>query len=93
MTNRISVVPGGKTDVVMAQIGPGPVDPLAGLPGGPFAFAVGGVVPVSVLRPLADFQGDMMKAMRKVYGLSDEQIKQYQDTDVQVERSDAALPL
>ncbi len=79
VSNRVCLAPGGTFDQVLAQVGPAQADLLAGLPGGPFAFAAGGVLPKSLVQRVVDIQLDMMKQMRKAYGLSDEQLTQWSE--------------
>ncbi len=48
---------------------------LAGLPGEPFVFAVGGVISPAAVESLMGFSTEMMKAASELYGLSPEQVE------------------
>ncbi len=86
LTSRIQVSADGKIDRLLAQVKPAKAKLLAGLPGGPFAIAVGSSHVGPVMQPLIDFQTDMlmfdfptgiMKQVRSLYGLTEEQLKQW----------------
>jgi len=77
VTTRIQFTPGGKLAEAMASVRPPKEDLLAGLPGGPFVAAGGGLLPEGAMEGLIRFSADFMKAARGLYGLSDEQAEKF----------------
>jgi hypothetical protein len=64
----------GKVSKALADVKPAEGNLLAGLPGGTFVFAGGGVFPGSLMEGLLSFSATMMKQNSKMYGLSPEQV-------------------
>ena len=74
LSSRTRFTEGGSAAKSLAQIKPAEGDLLAGLPGGPFVFAGGGIIPEALMKGMMDFGMDMMKTMPGVYGLDEEQV-------------------
>lgn len=71
---RVRVMPGRKAAGILAELKPPQRDLLAGLPDGPFVFALAGALPESAGECMMKFSADLMKAMPGIYGLSEEQV-------------------
>ncbi len=74
LTKRLLLVPGGECAKLVAEWHAPKQNLLAGLPDEPFVVAGGGAVTDAMFEQLTKFSFDMMRDMRDVYGLSDEQI-------------------
>ena len=75
-TSRIQLSEGGKIGRMLTQLKPVRINVLAGLPRGPFAFAVGS----TTLQPLIDLRLDAIERSRNVYGLNEEQFKKWKES-------------
>jgi len=73
---RTRLVPGGGLAKMFGSVEKPEGDLLAGLPKGPFFFAVSGAVPEGAMDALMDFSGEMMKAMPKLYGLDEKETEE-----------------
>jgi hypothetical protein len=70
---RAKIVARGEFATALAGVKPAEGNLLAGLPGGAFIFAGGGVMHEDLYRPLMNMSVSMMKKMPEVYGLDAEQ--------------------
>jgi len=70
---RTRFVPGGGVAKMFDSVEKPDGDLLAGLPKGPFFFAVSGAVPEGLMDALMNFSGKMMKAMPQLYGLDEKE--------------------
>lgn len=76
VTKRGRLVPGGSWARTAALVQPAHRNLVAALPTGPFVLAGGGTVPEGIWEPMMALSVDIMKNMRGIYGLSEEQIRQ-----------------
>jgi hypothetical protein len=74
VVERVLVTPGGQAAQVLSQVKPPEGNLLAGLPDGPFVFAVAGVLPKGATQCLLEFSAEIMKAAPGLYGLNAEQV-------------------
>ncbi len=74
VTDRALLVPGGKWAGFVRGVHPARMNLLAGLPDGPFVAAGGAVLSEQGSKALMTFSMDIMKNMRGIYGLSEEQV-------------------
>ncbi|HUT12613.1 MAG TPA: hypothetical protein VMY42_19105 [Thermoguttaceae bacterium] len=70
---RTRLVPGGGLAKMLGRVERPDGDLLAGLPKGPFFFAMAGAVPEDAMDALMNFSGKMMKVMPKLYGLDEKE--------------------
>ncbi len=77
LSERARLVPGGDWAGVFAGMKPAKHNVLAGLPDGPFVFAVGGPLSEAAMGKLMDFSFGLIKNMRGLYGLSEEQAEAF----------------
>jgi len=82
-TSRTLLVPGGKWAEFVAQVQPAKGNLLAGLPEGPFVAAGGGVLSDAMMKAMMGFSMDLMKNMRELYGLSEEQFDEFSELSLQ----------
>ncbi len=73
LTKRIRLVAGGKWASFVADMQPSKQDALAGLPNEPFVVAAGGPLSEAAMRKLMDASFALIKSLRGMYGLSEEQ--------------------
>lgn len=73
LTKRIRLVAGGKWASFVADVKPSKQDALAGLPDEPFVVAAGGPLSEAAMRKLMDASFALIKSLRGMYGLSEEQ--------------------
>jgi len=74
VAERLRVTPGGQAAKMLSQVKPPAGNLLAGLPEGPFVFALAGVLPESAGECLMQFSAEIMKAAPGLYGLNGEQV-------------------
>lgn len=74
LTERMRFTSGGRAAKMLSQVKPPEGDLLAGLPGGPFVFALGGTLPESLGECLMQFSAEVMKAAPGLYGLNNQQV-------------------
>jgi len=74
VTERVRVTPGGQAAKMLGQVKPPEGNLLAGLPEGPFVFALAGVLPESAGECLMQFSAEIMKAAPGLYGLNGQQV-------------------
>ena len=75
LAKRARLVPGGNWAAFFAELKPAKHNVLTGLPDGPFVFAGGGPLSEAAMHKLMDFSFGMVKNLRDLYGLSEEQSK------------------
>jgi len=73
LCQRACLVPGGSWGRSIGDSKPAEQVVLAGLPAGPFVFAGGGSLSESSMPSLMNWSFGMIKSMREMYGLSEEQ--------------------
>ena len=73
LSERARLVPGGSWAQFVAAAKPAEQNVLGGLPGGTFVVAGGGPVPETGIAGLMDWSFSLIKNMREMYGLSEEQ--------------------
>ena len=66
-------IPGGKAAAAVAGMKSSKADHLAGLPGGPYVLAGGGVLPEKLTEMMMQMSVDMMKLMPDLYGIDPKQ--------------------
>jgi hypothetical protein len=76
VTTRVRFIAGSTAAGLLANIKPAQGDVLAGLPGGPFFMAGGGITPPSWGEALIPFSVAMMKQARDLYGITPEQAEE-----------------
>lgn len=74
LCERMRVTADGRTAKMLREVEPSKGDLLAGLPSGPFVFAMAGGVPPSMAECMMELSGELMKAAPGLYGLSEEQV-------------------
>ena len=78
LSKRARLVPGGDWAGFIAGAKP-PRNVLAGLPDGPFVFAGGGPLSEATMSKMMDLSFGLIKNMREMYGLSEEQAKTFSE--------------
>jgi hypothetical protein len=71
---RVRLTPNGQAAKMLGQVKPSEGNLLAGLPQGPFVFALAGVLPESAGECLMQFSAEIMKAAPGLYGLNEQQV-------------------
>jgi hypothetical protein len=79
LSKRVCLVPGGDWAGFVAEMKPPKDNVLAGLPGEPFVFAGGGAISEAMMGKLMDFSFGLVKDLRDMYGLSEEQAKTFSE--------------
>jgi hypothetical protein len=74
VAKRVRVTPGGQAAQILSQVKPAQRNLLAGLPDGPFVFALGGILPENMVQCLMQFSSELMKTAPGIYGLNAEQV-------------------
>lgn len=76
LVKRVQFVPDGAWAKAVADVPAASGDPLAGLPAGPFVFAMGGFFPKDAMTRLMNLSVNVMKS-NPAFNLSDEQAERY----------------
>ncbi len=79
LSKRARLVPGGDWAGFVAEMKPSKHNVLAGLPDEPFVFAAGGQISEAMMGKLMDFSFGLVKNLREMYGLSEEQAKTFSE--------------
>ncbi len=85
LTKRLLLVPDGQLAKLVAEWHPPTQKLLTDLPNEPFVAAGGGALSDGMYEQLTKLAFNMMKQMREVYGLSEEQIKKLVKTQYQIQ--------
>jgi hypothetical protein len=85
LSKRLLLVPGGQCAQLIAPWHAPKENLLAGLPDEPFVAAGGGALSEAMYEQLMKLSFNMMKHMRDVYGLSDEQLEKLAKTQYQIQ--------
>ncbi len=88
---RARLIGGGMVSTTLAGIPPVTENLLAGVPGGPFVFAVGGVGIPKLADGYMNLATIFMKSMKSVYGMSDEDLDRMTKESLEVFRRLSAM--
>ncbi len=93
ISERARLAPGGDWAAFFAELKPSKHNVLAGLPDEPFVIAGGGALSEAMMGKLMDFSFGLVKNLREMYGLSDEQVKTFSELSKEQPRGIRGLSL